>query len=165
VTPPYAYFPAQLSEEDRALLSRGEISEGSYIGGALVGLFFGFGVGQAVQGRYHDTGWIFTVGEAGTLTAMVIGAAQAIDDCFHDDLVCDDDDNGETLLVAGLVGFVAFRVWEIVDAFAAPPRHNVRVRELRMRLGMPPVYTRVQPYVAPTMARDGGATAGLTFRF
>jgi hypothetical protein len=35
-----------------------------------------------------------------------------------------------------------------------------------MRLGLPPpMYSRIQPYVAPTLSRDGGATAGLTFRF
>lgn len=167
VIPPHAYV-AQLSEEDQALLARGEISEGRYIGGALASMFFGFGVGQAVHGRYHDTGWIFTLGETGTLAAMVVGALQAIGDCytFEADQGCNDDDDGEALMVGGLLGFLAFRTWELVDVFAAPPRHNARVRELRMRLGLPPpMYTRVQPHVAPSMSRDGGAAAGLTLRF
>lgn len=165
VLPPHAYV-AQLSEEDQALLARGEISDGRYIGGALASVFFGFGIGQAVHGRYHDTGWIFTFGEAGTLAAMVVGALQAIGDCYDFGEPCRDDDDGEALMVGGLLGFIAFRAWELVDVFSAPPKHNARVRELRMRLGLPPpMYSRVQPYVAPSMSRDGGAAAGLTLRF
>jgi hypothetical protein len=166
VVPPYAYV-AQLSEEDQALLARGEISDGRYIGGALASVFFGLGIGQAVQGRYHETGWIFTFGEAGSLAAIIVGALQAIDDCddFGADFECTDDDDGEALMVGGVLGLIAFRAWELVDVFAAPPRHNARVRELRMRLGLPPpMYSRIQPYVAPSMSRDGTA-AGLTFRF
>jgi hypothetical protein len=71
------------------------------------------------------------------------------------------------LLIGGLIGLVVFRVWEVADAIGGPPRHNSRVRELRMRLGMPPMgyVRRLQPYVAPPLSRDGGATAGLTLRF
>jgi hypothetical protein len=56
-------------------------------------------------------------------------------------------------------------VWEIVDAFAGSPLHNAKVRQLRIRLGQPPVYARGQPYIAPAMSRVGPGTAGLTFRF
>jgi hypothetical protein len=163
VIPPYVYVP-QLTEEEQGLLARGEISDGRYLGGALASVFFGFGVGQAVHGRYRDTGWIFTLGEGGTLTAMFIGVFQSLDACL-DESDCSNDE-GEALLLGGLIGFLAFRAWELVDAFGAPPRHNARVRELRMRLGLPPpMYTRIQPHVAPTMSRDGGGTAGLTLRF
>jgi hypothetical protein len=78
---------------------------------------------------------------------------------------CTNSGDGDTLLAVGVIGVVAFRVWEIADAFGGPPRHNRRVRELRMRLGMPqPMYgQRITPYLHKT--REGTATAGLTLRF
>jgi hypothetical protein len=160
---PYQPMPIQLSADDHKLLMRGEISDGQHIGGVAGNLFFGFGLGQAIQGRWGDTGWIFTLGEIAAITAVVVGATRNLD-CAFDEPSCDEDE-GVGLIVAGMVGLVVFRVWSVVDAFAGPQRHNTRVRELRMRLGMPmPMYTRLQPYVAPT--RDGGGgIAGVTFRF
>lgn len=167
VVPPYQYV--ELTLDEQKLLARGEISDNRYIGGAVASIFFGFGVGQAVQGRYGDTGWIFTVGEVGSLTALFVGLLQSFDRCYYDayEPSCSDDNHGETLLIGGMVGLLVFRAWELVDAFAGPPKHNARVRELRLRLGMPPpMYSRrLAPYVAPTMSRDGGGTAGLTLRF
>ena len=44
--------------------------------------------------------------------------------------------------------------------------HNRKVRELRMRMGIPqPMYTRITPFVKPNSDRTGGGVAGLTFRF
>lgn len=165
---PYPYgAPVQLTAEEQELLSQGEISDGQHIGGGLVSLMFGFGVGQAVQGRYGDTGWIFTLGEAASMTAILVGMVQAFD-CVDEfeDASCDSSDSAGFLFVGGLIGLGVFRIWEIVDAFSGPTRHNAKVRALRMRLGIPqPMYTKVMPYVAPSLSRDGGGTAGLTLRF
>lgn len=162
--PPQTYLPVQLTPAEHQLLQRGEISDGAHVGGAVASLFFGFGVGQAVQGRYGDTGWIFTIGEVASLTALIVGIGQTFEDCFEIDNTCNDD-RGEGLMIGGLIGLIAFRVWEVADAFGGPSSHNRKVRELRMRLGMPqPMFTkRVLPYVNRT--RDQGATAGVVFRF
>ncbi len=161
--PPQNYVPVQLSADDQELLQKGEISDGQHVGGAVVSLFFGFGIGQAVQGRYGETGWIFTIGEIASITALFVGLGQAFDDCFEGDNTCNDN-QGETLMIGGLVGLLVFRVWEVVDAFSGPPKHNRKVRELRMRLGMPqPMFTKVVPYVNTN--RDGGGTAGFVLRF
>jgi hypothetical protein len=168
VVPPYQYAPVQLSTDEQDLLNRGEITDGRHVGGILVSLFFGLGIGQAVQGRYGDTGWIFTVGEAGSTVAVVVGLAKTLDSCLDTlESRCGDNSTGQVLLIGGLIGLVVFRVWEVADAIGGPPRHNARVRELRMRLGMPPTgfARRMQPYLAPPLSRDGGATAGLTLRF
>jgi hypothetical protein len=166
IPPPYQYAPVQLTAEEQDLLATGEISEGAHMGGAVASLFFGFGIGQAVQGRYGDTGWIFTLGEAASVTAVVVGAVRSLG-CMDtiDGSGCTNSRDGDTLLAVGVIGVVAFRVWEIADAFGGPPRHNRRVRELRMRLGMPqPMYgQRITPYLHKT--REGTATAGLTLRF
>lgn len=166
VPPPYQYVPSQLTPDEQELLAEGEISEGAHIGGAIASLFFGFGIGQAVQGRYGDTGWIFTLGEAASITAIVVGAVRTFG-CSDtlDGSGCTSSGDGDELLAVGVIGVVAFRVGEIADAFSGPPRHNRRVRALRMRLGMPqPMYgQRITPYLHKT--REGTATAGLTFRF
>jgi hypothetical protein len=161
--PAHQYVPLQLSSEDQKLLAQGEITDGQHVAGAAVAIFFGFGIGQAVQGRWSEAGWIFALGESASLAALIIGAIKTIDNCFE--RTCNNTD-GELLLWGGLIGFSVFRVWEVVDAFIAPPKHNRRVRELRMRLGMPmPMYTKVTPYLSPGGGGDGGGVAGLSFRF
>jgi hypothetical protein len=54
----------ELSEEEREILERGEYSTGEWVGGGIVGYLAGFGIGQALQGRRSDIGWVFTLGEA-----------------------------------------------------------------------------------------------------
>ncbi|HEU4726734.1 MAG TPA: hypothetical protein VFT22_02565 [Kofleriaceae bacterium] len=160
VVAPYQYVPIRLSPDEQDLLAQGEISDGRHLAGVLGSFMVGWGIGQAIQGRYGDTGWIFTVGEAGSVIALIAGVVREVE---HDG-----DREGGVLLAGGLVGIVVFRTWEIIDSIVGPPRHNTRVRELRMRLGLPqPTYVqRIQPYLAPTMSHDhGGTTAGLTLRF
>jgi hypothetical protein len=168
VPPPYQYqqpAPVMLSPEDQDLLSQGEITDGQHIGGGLASVFLGWGIGQAIQGRWSETGWIFTLGEAASLTAIIYGISQ--EDCFLAiDCEGDDGGGGEGFIIGGIVGILVFRVWEVVDAFAGPPRHNRKVRELRMRLGYPPVMygKRMTPFVVPP--RDGaGAVAGVSLHF
>ncbi|MBS1118261.1 MAG: hypothetical protein H6Q90_489 [Deltaproteobacteria bacterium] len=168
VPAPYQYQPViqvQLTAEDQQLLDQGEITNGAHLGGAAAAFFLGFGTGQIVQGRWSDTGWIFTLGETASIVSLMVGVVKVFDDCFGSTMCHDNSTSGDGYLIAGLVGLTVFRTWEVVDAFVGPPKHNQRVRELRMRLGMPqPQYgTRLTPYVNKT--RDGGGTAGLSFRF
>ena len=158
--------PVQLTPDEADLLQQGEISDGAHVGGAVASLFLGFGVGQAVQGRYGETGWIFTLGEAASMVALVAGFVKTFDNCFVvDGQTCNNNSGGNELLIGGFIGLAVFRVWEVVDAFGGPPKHNRKVRELKMRLGIPqPMYTKhVVPYVNKT--RDGGGTAGIAFHF
>jgi len=169
--PPYAYppppQPVALSDQDRELLARGEISDGQHLGGGLASFFFGFGLGQAVQGRWSDTGWIFTLGEIGSIGLIIWGADRLVDDCY-DSPSCDNnnEDAGAPMLAVGVIGLVVFRAWEIVDAISGPVTHNRKVRDLRMRLGYPPpgTYYGVRPYVAPTAEGDG-SVAGIRLAF
>jgi hypothetical protein len=157
--PPYPYPPVQLTPEEHQLLAEGEISLGQHAGGVVANWLFGFGIGQAIQGRWSDTGWIFTLGEAAGITLIVAGALRT---CF----LCgsDEGDDGVALLIGGVIGYAAFHIWSIVDAAAGPAGHNRKVRELRSRVGLPMhASQRILPYAA--RARDGGGTVGLTLRF
>jgi hypothetical protein len=159
VPPPYGYQPVavQLTVEEHERLQRGEISDMAHVGGGMANVFLGFGIGQAIQGRWSEKGWLFTVGGAASITAMVVGAVSAFEN---------DSNEAPILFIGGYIGFLAFHIWGAVDAFIEPPKHNRKLRELRMRLGMTggPYYgTRVIPYVKGT--DHGGGTAGLVFRF
>jgi len=157
VQPPPYYQPVavQLTAGEHALLQKGEISDGAHIAGGAVALGLGFGLGQAVQGRWAEKGWLFTVGSAASVAAIVVGVSS----------LNSDSDEVPALFIAGYLSFLVFHVWGTVDAFIEPPKHNRRVRELKMRLGMPGPYfgNRMIPYVNKT--RDGGGTAGLVLRF
>jgi hypothetical protein len=167
--PPYQYtpgygYPVPLTAEEHELLMDGEITPGQHFGGAAAAFFIGFGSGQAIQGRWSDTGWIFTLGESASFVALIAGMVRTFDDCSYDGESGCDHSDGPPLIIAGVVGFTVFRVWEIIDAFSGPNDHNRRVRELKFRMGVPVrVGERFTPYVNKT--RDGGATAGLTLRF
>lgn len=167
--PPQAYAPPPqggLTAEEQELLAEGEISDGAHIGGGFLSIFIGFGLGQAVQGRWSDTGWIFTLGEIGSIALLIYGIEQETD-CVFDDPSCDEDAGGASIAV-GMIGLLVFRVWEVIDAFAGPARHNRRVRNLRMRMGYPPngyYYGGVEPYVTPVGKDDDGAIAGIRLRF
>jgi hypothetical protein len=167
IPPPYTYQPAPpppLTEAEVELLASGEISDGQHVGGGVASVFLGFGIGQAIQGRWSDKGWIFTVGDATAYGLVIYGLSQ--NDCWIRIWgECDDDDDGVAAVVAGLAVGAVFRVWEIIDAFAAPPGHNRRVRELRMRVGYPPpAYGGARPFVIPSATGDG-AVGGVTLRF
>lgn len=157
-------YAVQITEEERDILMRGEIDGGNIVLGGLGAIFFGFGVGQAVQGRWSDTGWIFTFGEIGTLGMVIGGVIDSVNACDEYEGSCSDS-RGVTVMAVGLIGFAALRIWESVDAFTGPASHNRRVRELRMRVGYGqyPGYYGMVPYVTPT--GDGGGTAGLSLRF
>lgn len=121
---------SSLSEKEREILARGEITQFQYIAGGIVGTYpIGLGVGHAIQGRYLEKGWIFTVGEVGSLLAFVAGVGDCWDSYNSRYRTCEGG-----LAVAGIVGYVAFRIWEIVDVWAAPPEHNRRLLEIKARL-------------------------------
>ena len=160
--PPPAQQPVQMqprtvemSFEERELILRGEIDPGLYVAGGLVGTFLvPFGVGQAIQGRWSDRGWIFAVGEGASIGLIIAGAVRF-----------DESDGGEGLLVAGILGLVGFRIWEMVDLWVGPALHNQRVRGVYRKYGIgphTPVYGSARPFVLPT---DGGGVGGFTLQF
>jgi len=168
--PAYGYnysqppMTAQLTVDEQWLLQRGFISDGETFGGGAVALFFGMGLGQVIQGRWSQKGYIFTFGDIGSGVLMTWGMVGLLGDCFEG---CSQqrEDRYATMLVVGLIAGGVFRIWEIYDAFSGPGEHNRSLMALRSRLGMPPMYSRLAPYVAPNHSGEGGGTAGVSFRF
>lgn len=164
LTPPNAYQPPLITADEVTILAKGEIEVGPHILGVASSYLIGFGSGQAIQGRWSDTGWIFTVGEVASVVAIIASIDQwADDDCAYYDDDCDDDEV-PGLLIAGAVGWVAFRVWGMVDAVAGPISHNRKFRRVQQKVGGGYQYYGAMPYLAPAAKGDGGV-AGVTFRF
>ena len=158
---PYAYVPApvQLTPDEQSTLQIGYVSDGQLIGGGLASLFLSFGIGQAIEGRWGDTGWIFTLGEPAAVAVVVYGALQLATCDTPRGGTC--NNTGGTALAVGMIGLVGLRIWEIVDAFTGPGRQNARFQAVQAKLGIPaPFYA--SPYIVPA---SGGAVAGLSLRF
>lgn len=156
--PPYGP-PLPLTADEQRLLALGEISSGQHLGGVALDWFVGFGLGQAVQGRWSDTGWMFALGEAAGITALIVGFSQL---CFDCEGTTRSNDRAGALMLSGLIAYGVTHVWSIVDAAIAPPEHNRKVRALRYRLGLP-LAARIVPFASP--APGAGGTAGLALRF
>ena len=160
---PAATARLQLSTEDQELIVDGEIGPVAHIGGGLVATFVGFGVGQAVQGRWLDRGWIFTLGETTGLGLMIYGLGKSAESCVSaDGSEC--GSSGLGFVAGGAIALTGFHLWEMVDAFVAPIGHNRRVRAAKLRAGVNPMYSSVTPYVVPPSTGDG-AIGGLSMRF
>jgi hypothetical protein len=172
VPPAYNYQrTVVITAEESELLNEGVMPVGKYVAGGITAVAAGFGIGHIVQGRWLDKGWIFTLGESASIVAIATGAAQAIDSCYNTyDTPCQNSrhrNDGMGLMMGGLLAFTGLHIWEIVDAWVAPPRHNKRIHEIRARLGQEPIeLSRAAPYVAPVHgSTGGGGVAGLAFRF
>jgi hypothetical protein len=77
---------------------------GNRIASGIFAIIPGFGLGHVVQGRWAQDGWLYTAGEVGSLGVVALGFGAK---------------NGE-LLVAGILGFLYFKVTEVVSIFGGP---------------------------------------------
>lgn len=154
----------ELIDKDKEILEIGEISTPRYVTGGILGTYpIGFGVGHAIQGRWDQRGWIFTAGEFGSLAIAVSGLVGCMDKTFESNK-CSDLES--TLIVTGLVGFVGFRIWEIVDVWAAPPSHNTRYRELKEYIEKTPEKkVKASLDLVPVISPRLGQGLALNFRF
>ena len=143
-----------------------EISDNQRTGAVIANVFVGYGIGQAIEGRWGKTGWIFTLGEMTSATLLFVGLERELaglgDFCLDFDQTTPpncppprEHPSGKPFLIAGMVGLVAFRVASIADAVRGASAHNRRVRE---RAGL----RSTIPVIAPT---TGGATGGVMLRF
>ena len=172
IAQPSAYAPPpplqlQLSDEDLAVLDRGQISVGQYIAGGAIGTHFGFGIGHMVQQRWMDKGWIFTIGESAAIAAMIAGIVSCEDD-YNDTYYNDPshkaprsssgDSCSEGLIIGGAIGFVGLRIWEVIDLWVAPPAHNRRLKKLKAN-----GQAGYRFSIAPTGSGSGVASLSLDF--
>ena len=149
-----------LTKDEVEVLDTGLIPTDRAIVGGVLATGVGFGLGHAVQGRWADGGWTFTVGEIGFSALVLTGLVKTFDCLFE----CESP-GADTMILAGMIGFLATRTWEAVDAWAGPVVQNRRYRALQSRLDPGPGRPRFTgAYVLPGRDRDG-AVAGVGFSF
>lgn len=132
-------MPALQAQADSLQLPK--MSQGQYIGGGVASIFLPFGIGQAIQGRYGEKGWIFTVSELGSLAVAGVGVAMSFSTIMRlmnnakDSGVkfvlssSDFPTGGYALMVAGGLAWSGFHIWGMIDAWATP-QHEGRVADV-----------------------------------
>lgn len=80
--------------------------------GAVVGSMFGFGIGHAIQGRYKQDGWKWTLGEVGTLGFIVATTTDCQTTTVNGQQDTQCKGNGTAILT-----WLAFRVWQGYSLF------------------------------------------------
>ena len=106
------------------------ISNGLYIGGGVASIFVGFGIGHAIQGRYGEKGWIFTVADlvaiGGYFTSVVFLAGDVMDAAEAGETISAGTVKKKGGLALGfLAAMVGVRIWEIIDAWMLPSHYKV----------------------------------------
>ncbi len=157
---------SQLDNDERRILRRGEISDGQYFTGAILGTWpLAFGLGHVIQGRYTEKGYIFTIGELLSVAAIVAGFGDCAGAVIGTSIDGKERSCNGGLFYIGVLGLVGFRIWEIIDLWATPPYHNRRYRQLRKELGeVDEDEITWRPFISP-VAKGDGAQFGIQMRF
>ena len=123
------------------------IENDKYIGSGIVGSLIGFGIGHAIQGRYLEKGWIFTVLEVG----FFVGANAFLSSWPDNTIVINGDPTIFTYVLV-TIG-VGLRIWQIIDLWWLPDDYKI-VRNIELS---PDLYT--------TNKGDLGLGLSLKYRF
>ena len=126
-----------LTQDELDIYRKGPIDQSTHVLGGLLGTFIGFGSGHIMYGMYGQRGWIYTAGEVGSLTLMIIGASRYNNNCtvyYYGQNDCRDSSAGKTELVVGLTGWFLFRIAEIIDVWTAPSSRNYEYGRIRGKL-------------------------------
>ena len=113
-----------------------DITNGQYIGGGFASILLGFGIGHAIQGRYLEKGWIFSVSELGLLSGSLssLFLAELLEpgkvkcfmgpcEPFKEEKVISDTLTKFSFALLVVLG--AVKAWEIVDAWMLPSHYKV----------------------------------------
>ena len=110
------------------------MTNAQYIAGGVVSIFASFGIGQAIQGRWSESGWIFTVGQA-----IVVGGIVTTSVVLVDSITSKKFSTG-ALVGYGLFGLAGFAlwIWELVDTWSLPSHYKI-AQEPKFQVS--PIYT------------------------
>jgi len=157
-TPPQP-LPAptfRLTPEDEQLLDDGYLAGGRVFGGVITSAVLGLGLGEAVEGNYGSTGWIFTVIDTAAITGIIVGES-SLPPCSGE---CEQRTSG--LANLSILALFASRTIQVIDACTYPSRYNRRVRDARVKAGQPVEGVMLTPFVTGDGDRK---LAGVSLRF
>lgn len=147
-----------LSQKDKIIWNRGEISDKNYYGGAVLGTVVGLGSGHAVQGRFAERGAYFAVAEIAAWGVLFSGGFFT---CLNGDSVDLSNCRCQTVTGVAKITLVGAKIWEIYDLWFVPPADNARYRELK-NIHKPPSVTFI-PTLLPVA--QNGMAFGLLITF
>lgn len=125
-----------LTDEDKEILRRGQITNGRRITAGIIGSTVGFGIGHAIAGKYKSKGWMFTVTESIAGVVLLNGMAECLVEGIGDSWDDEDDDDEEVEscdndnFTYGMIATVGLRIWEAIDIWTSMSHHNRRHAEL-----------------------------------
>jgi len=98
------------------------MSEGTYYGSVLIGGMLGFGSGHAVQNRWSDNGWKFSLLDLGGIG--LVSAGVPLKHCFPYSWGCDESKPRQSTTQKVLMGtgfsiLLGSRLWQIYDLSVA----------------------------------------------
>jgi hypothetical protein len=109
-----------------------QISDRRHLTGAATS-WLGFGIGQGVQGRWRERGWIFTAIDAGTVVLAVAGFIELIEQCIDksdgSSRACTGSaltEPGTRLIIPAVLLHVLSRFVQVGEAAIAPKRNASR---------------------------------------
>lgn len=154
----------KLTEDDKDVLKNGELGTARYIVGGIIGTYpIGFGLGHVVQGRWQTSGWRFTAGELASVGVIIVGANKCVDNIvsnYNRGRGCDDDG----LLSAGILGFVGFRIWEIIEVWYGGSRQMENYQYLKNKISPTTEQPKTSYFLLPDLGTDkAGIIMGMTF--
>ena len=104
------------------------ISQAQYIAGGVMSIVAPFGIGQAIQGRWLESGWIFTLSGtligSGVLSQFFTSSGGLIAPLWTK-FVVEDEDLARATLIGLSLASMAFYIWGIADAWRLPSRYKV----------------------------------------
>lgn len=105
-----------------SLHAKTQVSSGQYYAGGAVGTIIGYGIGHAIQGRYADMGWVFTLTEVGSVGIVAGGFGWMLSNlptgvAWKDAKATDLHKGGLAMMLTGSLLLAGFRIWEIVDVW------------------------------------------------
>lgn len=107
------------------------ISQGRYIGGGVVSIFLGLGIGQAIQGRWKEKGWIHTTVQSGAIVAY-IGSLMFLENFYRNNSILG-------VLYGGVTVFIGLRIWEMVDTWMLP--ESIKIISSSQKIGASSLYS------------------------
>ena len=93
------------------------ISNGRYIGGGVASIFLGFGIGHAIQGRWGERGWVFTLLDSIAIGGMVTS--------FISPTVGSHFPTFVVVLYGSFFLLLGSRIWSIIDAWILPSHYKI----------------------------------------
>ena len=133
------------------------LNKKEYIGGAFASMFLGLGIGHAIQGRWMDEGWFFTLGEGVTLgvilSSFLKGPTSNYSSFDITERVLWEVHNWSAYISLAL--FVSLRVWASIDTWVLPSHIKV-AQESRFQ---------ITPLVVSNYSNSNYLSLGLNMKY